>query len=300
MRSFVTVIIVSLVSFVAVSAQDLSEFDNKKGVVTVKTECFVQDCAGGEQEEGLRFEHTRYYGVEGEIGSKISKQGVYVTEAKYTHEFDEEGRVTQRTKKETWTAGKGPTHTRATLVWEYTYDDVGTATVVCKEEVEKKDEDDPDAVQEISIMEIWVLDSAGRLLEYSRGFVDDMYRVVFERDEKGRLLTKTESASELTGETVFSKETFTYRDDGTLKESENVIMATGDHRKKQYDPIGKECAGQIVNEDGKTTRQWTVTHSVCGRTADGSQDTTTYKIYGEDPEKLELQVRYVVTTTNGK
>ncbi|TSC83001.1 MAG: hypothetical protein G01um101419_354 [Parcubacteria group bacterium Gr01-1014_19] len=300
MRSLVAVIIVSLVLVVSAQAQDLSEFDNKKGTATVKTKCYVQDFVSGDTEEHLNFEHTRYYGVNGEIGSKISKSDDYTVEVNYIHEFDKDGRVVKRTKKETWAIGKGPTHTRATLVWEYTYDDSGAVTVVCKEVIKENEEDrgDPDAVKEKPIVETWKLDATGRVLRYSRSLGDkENFRVEFERDKDGKLLTKTAASGEL----VYSKETYIYRDDGTLKGSDELASFTMRSTKKQYDPIGKECAGQIVDKDGKTTRQWTVDRSVCGRMdPTANEDWTTYKIYGEDPEKLEMQVRYVVTTTTGK
>ncbi|MEK7653703.1 MAG: hypothetical protein AAB345_00270 [Patescibacteria group bacterium] len=287
---------------VSVGAQDLSEFENKKGKATVKTECFFQDVAGGDKEERLSFEHTRYYGVDGEVGSKISKRGEFVSEASYTHEFDKDGRVTKRTKKETWTLGKGPTHTRATLVWTYTYDDAGAVTVVCSEIIEEKkdedeDSDEPDPVKELPLVETWKLDSARRILRYSRslGAVEN-FRVEFERDEDGKLLTKTGASGEL----WHSKETYTYRDDGTLKESDEHTLGTKTHTKKQYGESGLEKSGQMVDGDGKTTRQWMVDRKTNSEFGGSSEKETIYKIYGEDPEKIEIQVRYVVTTTTGK
>ncbi len=296
MRVSVVVVMMCFVINFA-NAQDLSEFDNKKGTATIKTECFVQNFASGEKEECKNFETTRYYGVNGELDSKVSKQSEFVSESKYTHEFDKDGRVVKRTKKETWTMGKGPTNTRTTLVWEYTYDDTGAATVVCKEIEEKKEEEDagdPDSAKELLIVETWKLDSAGRVLKYSQslGAVEN-YRVEFKRDEKGKLLSKTEASGEL----WHSKETFTYRDDGTLKESEMLFSSLVDRFKKQYDSVGLEYAGQMVNKDGKTTRQWTVERS--GGTVPGL-DIVTYKIYGADPEKLEMSVRYMVETTTSK
>ncbi|MEK7640969.1 MAG: hypothetical protein AAB389_03155 [Patescibacteria group bacterium] len=299
MRIIFSVFSFCFVVMLHVVAQDLSEFENKRGTATVKMECYVQDFAGGEEEEHLEFDHTSYFDVNGEIGSKISKLGVYTMEMRYTHEFDKDGRVTKRTKKETWTAGKGPTHTRATLVWEYTYDDTGAAAVVCKEVEEKKEEDpdDPNPVKELLISEIWKLDSAGRVLKYAH-LLDDKenFRVEYERDKDGKLLTQTWASGEL----WHRRETFTYRDDGTLEESDERTLGTKSRTKKQYDSVGLEMSGQIVDGDGKTTRQWTVDRKTNSEFGGSYEKETIYKIYGEDPEKIEMQVRYVVTRTTGK
>ncbi len=303
MRSVLAVLVVCLVVSVSAKAQDLSEFDKKAPFSEVKTELYRQDVGLGEKEEHVGFEATTFYGIDGELTSENYKRGDFSISTEYTHKFDESGRVVQRTKKETEIFGENPPQVRPTRVWEYAYDDTGAATVTCKETEKKDGDSDPNSPKELITSETWQLDSAGRVLRYSKTFDgDEAYRVVFERDKDGRLLTK----ETLCGELRYNKESFTYREDGTLKESDEVVSFPMDHIKKQYGEkqFGEsdlEKSGQVVDKDGKITRQWTVQRSACGKMAGGGvQDTTTYKIYGEDKEKMVLQMRYVITTTRHK
>lgn len=286
-----------LASAAAVKAQDLSEFDKKVPLSEMKTECLVQDFSIGDKEERKLFEATRSYDIDGWLKGKSVKVGDVSSEFVYTHKLDTNGRVAQWTGQETMALGDAPPHIRPMLVWDYVYTDSGSA-IVCKEVAEDKKEDDPDAVKELPIVQTWHLDSAGRMLVYSMklGEVENL-KVVFSRDENGKLLSRAES---FMGE-EYSKETFTYGDSGTLKESERVVPVNGIRIKKQYGLSGRECSGQMVDGAGKTTSQWIVHQSIRGTLKDGStQDETMYTICGEDKDKVEMTVRYLVTTTINK
>lgn len=286
---------------VVANAQDLSKFEKKGARIEVKTECFVQNFTIGDKEERLAWESTKNYDLDGDLRKKTEVFGKCINEYTYRTDLDDKGRVSKRTELRETTIGSDPPHRWPLRVWGYTYDDAGAATVVCKEVIEEKnddeDADDPDRVKELPIVEKWELDSSGRVLRYFNYLGDrENWRVIFERDKDGKLLKR----EQLSGELLHSRETYVYRDDGTLKESDDMHLGAG-HTKKQYDAAGKESGGQKTDMEGEIWEQWTVKRSACGKLADGgSQDTTTYTFCGEDKDKVESQVRYVVTTKQYK
>lgn len=289
-----------LAAIVPAFSQDLSEFDKGGARTEVETKCFIRDFSAGDKEELETFKVTRSYDLDGELRDRTTKSDGFSDQRVYLTEKDKDGRVIKRTEQRRVKIGDAES-APALRVWSYVYKESGEAVVICTEVEEEKEADpeDPNPVQPMIISEIWKLDASGRVLRYSLSLGDkENFRVEFERDEDGKLLTKTG----VSGELAYSKETYTYRDDGTLKESDELVSFTMQHYKKEYGLVtGKECSGAVVDKDGKTLQSWTVERSLRAKLPDGSlRDETTYWIRGQDVERLERTVRYVVTTKQNK
>lgn len=289
-----------LIAIVPAFSQDLSEFDKKGARTEVETKCFIQDFSAGDEEEIETFTVTRCYDLDGELRSRTTKAEGFSDNRVYLTGKDKDGRVIKRTEQRKVKIGDAES-VPALRVWIYVYDETGAATVICTEvEEEPKDDDpeDPNPVQPMIISEIWKLDASGRALRYSLSLGDkENMRVEFERDKDGKLLTKTEASGEL----VYRKETYTYRDDGTLKESDELVSFTMERLKKEYTSAGEECNGEVVDKDGKILQYWTVHRAIRAKLPDGSlRDETTYWITGKDVERVVRTVRYVITTKQYK
>lgn len=267
-------------------AGDLSIFDKKTPSSEVKTELYVQNFDQEDSAEEKVGEEIKRYGADGELAGKTYSQGTLVVESAYTHEFDKDGRVTKRTQEGTWTIGKGPTIPRLPHVWVYTYDGSGT-TVVSKEPQTEGDESTP-------ITETWKLDTSGKMLEYSKVFGEQSLKTVYERDKAGKLLVRTEMYCDK----VINKETCSYRDDGTLKESEESTPEKDRVIKRQYNDRGEEANGEMLDKDGKVVYRWVVEKKTDSRLG-GSTEEITIKLFEGSAEKLISKFRYVVTTALG-
>ncbi len=285
MRSAFVVFAFCFVVAIPVAAQDLSIFDKKIPSSEVKTELYVMDVDKGVGEERKVGEDARRYGVDGELAGKTFTNSGFTIETEFTTEFDKDGRVAKRTSKDTYKIGNGEPMTGPARSWEYSYNESGT-TVVSKEPQAEGDESAP-------IVETWKLDASGKMLEYSKMFGEQSLKTAYERDKSGKLLSKTVMYC---GE-VTSKETCSYREDGTLKES-----SEGDPQKswtinRHYDERGQEVKGEmLLGKDGKVERQWVVERKLENH-ADGSTEEMKIAVHGATADKLEGVIRYVITTT---